>query len=96
MEFNTAQRKHSDPLTGNRATHPDSDISIIDPLSVDTAPLDTDIIGRIIAFENDEFDSEEEVVSLFQDLYDTGILDTLQGSYQRMFLSLLNADLIVL
>lgn len=85
--------QHNDPLS-DPTVHPDSDMHIIDPLA--TQPLDTDIIGRIIAFENDEMTSEQEVVSLFQDLYDTGILDSLQGTYQRMFASLVGANLITL
>lgn len=85
--------EHNDPLSDSDI-HPNGDIHIIDPLA--TQPLDTDIIGRIIAFENDEFTTEGEVVSLFQDLYDTGIIDTLQGSYGRMFMSLVHANLITL
>lgn len=52
-----------------------------------------DLVGSIMAFENDELDFEE-VVDLFQYLLDTGMIFTLQGHYQRIAKSLLDEGLI--
>ena len=41
------------------------------------------IAGQIIAFENGELPNEE-VFALFQFLLDSGMIYSLQGSYQRM------------
>lgn len=45
--------------------------------------LDGDIVGQIMAFESGELDNEE-VFALFQFLLDSGMIYSLQGSYQRM------------
>ena len=49
-----------------------------------------DVTGKIIAFEQGEL-SNEEVYSLFQFLLDSGMIYSLQGSYQRMAEDLLMA-----
>ena len=41
-----------------------------------------DLAARIMDFESGQLD-EEQVVDLFQDLVDTGLAWTLQGSYGR-------------
>jgi len=53
----------------------------------------TDIVGKIIAFEQGELNNEE-VYSLFQFLLDSGMIHSLQGSYQRMAEELLLAGMI--
>ena len=53
----------------------------------------TDIVGKIMAFEQGELDNEE-VYSLFQFLLDSGMIHSLQGSYQRMAEELLLAGVI--
>jgi hypothetical protein len=53
----------------------------------------TDIVGKIMAFEQGELDNEE-VYSLFQFLLDSGMIHSLQGSYQRMAEELLLAGMI--
>ena len=53
----------------------------------------TDIVGKIMAFEQGELDNEE-VYSLFQFLLDSGMIHSLQGSYQRMAEELLLAGII--
>ena len=53
----------------------------------------TDIVGKIIAFEQGELDNEE-VYTLFQFLLDSGMIHSLQGSYQRMAEELLLAGVI--
>ena len=53
----------------------------------------TDIVGKIMAFEEGELDNEE-VYSLFQFLLDSGMIHSLQGSYQRMAEELLLAGVI--
>ena len=49
-----------------------------------------DIVGKIMAFENGEMENEE-VFALFQFLLDSGMIHSLQGSYQRMAEELLLA-----
>ncbi len=49
-----------------------------------------DIVGKIIEFENGEMESEE-VFAFFQFLLDSGMIHSLQGSYQRMAEELLLA-----
>tara|TARA_A100001515_G_scaffold32386_1_gene25323 strand:- start:639 stop:836 length:198 start_codon:yes stop_codon:yes gene_type:complete len=53
----------------------------------------TDIIGTIMAFEQGELENEE-VYRLFQFLLDSGMIHSLQGSYQRMAEELLLAGVI--
>ena len=53
----------------------------------------TDIVGKIMAFEQGELDNEE-VHDLFQFLLDSGMIHSLQGSYQRMAEELLLAGVI--
>lgn len=49
-------------------------------------------IAKIIAFENGELD-ERETIDLFQELIDTGIAWSLQGSYGRVAARLIDAGL---
>ena len=49
-----------------------------------------DVIGEIIAYENGDL-SEEEMLTLFQYLIDTGLAWTLQGSYGRQAKALIDA-----
>ena len=53
----------------------------------------TDIVGKIAAFEQGEL-TNEEVYGLFQFLLDSGMIHSLQGSYQRMADDLLLAGAI--
>ena len=48
------------------------------------------MISDIIAYENGEMD-EEEVISFFQELVDTGMVWVLQGHYGRTAQALLDA-----
>jgi len=52
-----------------------------------------DIAGQIIAYENGELPNED-VYALFQFLLDSGMIHSLQGSYQRMAEDLLLAGVI--
>ena len=49
-----------------------------------------DVVGQIMAFEQGELENEE-VFALFQFLLDSGMIHSLQGSYQRMAEELLLA-----
>ena len=49
-----------------------------------------DVVGKIMSFEEGELDNEE-VFALFQFLLDSGMIYSLQGSYQRMAEDLLLA-----
>ena len=42
-----------------------------------------DIVGKIMAFENGEMQNDE-MFAFFQFLLDSGMIHSLQGSYQRM------------
>ena len=53
------------------------------------------IAGQIMAFESGELQNEE-VYALFQFLLDSGMIYSLQGSYQRMAEDLLLAEKIQL
>lgn len=52
-----------------------------------------DVVGAILAFEDGKLD-EDEVVELFQVLVSTGMIGSLQGSYQRMAGDLIRAGLV--
>jgi hypothetical protein len=56
-------------------------------LSAASQPYDT--TGNIIAYESGELD-DEEIVTLFQHLIDTGLAWKLQGSYGRTAQNLIN------
>ena len=49
-----------------------------------------DLVGKIIDFESGLMD-QEEVISFFQELIDTGMAWTLQGSYGRTAAALIKA-----
>ena len=49
------------------------------------------ITTQLIKYEDGEL-THEEIVCLFQELLDTGMIDSLQGSYHRMALILWNND----
>ena len=49
-----------------------------------------DVVGKIMSFEEGELENEE-VFALFQFLLDSGMIYSLQGSYQRMAEDLLLA-----
>lgn len=51
------------------------------------------LTDKIIKYEQDDMISEE-IIELFQDLMNTGIIYNLQGSYQRVANKLLLAGLI--
>jgi len=51
------------------------------------------IAGQLIAYESGEME-EPEVIALFQFLLDSGMIDHLQGSYQRMAQQLIDAGLV--
>lgn len=50
-------------------------------------------VSKIIAWENGEM-SEEDEITFFQELVDTGAAWTLQGMYGRRAMQLINAGLI--
>lgn len=52
-----------------------------------------DTVQKIIEFESGEL-SMEETVNLFQELINTGVIFSLQGSYQRAAQQLIDAGLV--
>jgi phage antirepressor YoqD-like protein len=52
-----------------------------------------DTVGQIMAYENGEME-ESEMIAFFQFLLDSGMIYSLQGSYQRTAQQLINAGLI--
>lgn len=53
----------------------------------------SDIVNKIIAYEEGEMD-EEQVIAFFQELVDDGTVWKLQGSYGRMAANLISAGLV--
>jgi hypothetical protein len=53
-----------------------------------------DMLGAIMDYENGEL-SEEGVIDLFQELVDTGLAWSLQGSYGRTAASLIEAGYVM-
>jgi hypothetical protein len=51
------------------------------------------IVDRIIAFEDGELGADE-IVALFQDLLDSGMVWSLQGSYHRTLRHLIDVGLV--
>lgn len=51
------------------------------------------LINDIIAFEQGDLD-DEQIINLFQQLVDTGLAWTLQGSYGRMAAALISDGLV--
>jgi len=45
--------------------------------------MSTDLVGKIMDYEDGSM-SEEEMIEFFQELIDSGLAWTLQGSYGRM------------
>jgi len=52
-----------------------------------------DIVTKIINYEEGNM-TEDEVINFFQELKDSGTINGLQGSYQRMARNLFEAGLI--
>jgi hypothetical protein len=57
------------------------------------AVMANDFIGGIIAFESGELD-EDGIITLFQQLVDSGVAWQLQGSYGRMAQALIEEGLV--
>ena len=55
----------------------------------------SDVVDKIIAFENNEL-GDEETISLFQELIDSGQVWHMQGAYGRSAVRLVNAGLCTL
>lgn len=55
--------------------------------------LDSDLLFR---YELEGLDTDEEVITLFQQIYDTQAYKWLQGHYGRMLQQLIDEDLIQL
>lgn len=56
--------------------------------------MSNDFINGIIAFESGELD-EDGIITLFQQLVDSGVAWQLQGSYGRMAQALIEEGLVV-
>ena len=52
-----------------------------------------DTVSQIMAYENGEME-QSEMIAFFQFLLDSGMIYSLQGSYQRTAQQLINAGLI--
>lgn len=54
----------------------------------------SDLIEQLMAYEQGDL-SENETLNLFQELVDTGLAWSLQGSYGRTAAALIKADLVL-
>ena len=52
-----------------------------------------DLVSKIIQYEEEGFDTEEELIEFFQELIDSGLAWSLQGSYGRAARDLIDAGL---
>ena len=50
-------------------------------------------LDKIIAYENGDLEDAEETVEFFQEIIDSGLVWQLQGHYQRVAISLIEAKL---
>lgn len=51
----------------------------------------SNVVSRLMDYEDGIMEDEEDVLDLFQDLVDTGLAWQLQGSYGRTAAALINA-----
>jgi len=49
---------------------------------------ENDMVGKIIAYESGEM-SEDQTIEFFQELYNSGLWQSLQGHYHRVMNSLI-------
>ena len=56
--------------------------------------MTNDIISKIMDFESGEMSGTEQIVVLFQELGDSGMIFSLQGHYHRLFNQLAEAGLV--
>mgnify|MGYP003633889111 CR=1 FL=1 len=64
------------------------------PNTTTTTAPEFDAVGFIISYEADDIDTEEDLIEGFQGLRDAGLLNALQGHYQRTAADLLEAGLL--
>ena len=53
--------------------------------------MNRDLIDIIIRYENNEIETKEEIIALFQELIDAGVVWQLQGHYGRTAIALIEA-----
>lgn len=53
--------------------------------------MNRDLIDMIIRYENNEIETKEEIIALFQELIDAGVVWQLQGHYGRTAIALIEA-----
>lgn len=56
--------------------------------------MSSDLLSKIIDYESGMMDTKEELLGFFQELVDTGLAWSLQGSYGRTAQALLEEGLI--
>ena len=52
-----------------------------------------DLVSKIMDYEDGQMD-DDEVIAFFQELIDTGVINSLQGSYQRQAQNLIRQGLV--
>ena len=53
--------------------------------------LNRHLVDMIIKYENNELETEEDIIALFQELIDAGVVWQLQGHYGRTAIALIEA-----
>ena len=49
------------------------------------------LVDMLIKYENNELETEEDIIALFQELIDAGVVWQLQGHYRRTAIALIKA-----
>jgi len=52
------------------------------------------MLDKIMAYEQDEMEDEDEVIAFFQELVDSGLAWSLQGHYGRTAVAMIDAGLV--
>ena len=64
------------------------------PFLSEKKKMTNDIVNKIMDFESGDMTETAQIVDLFQELGDTGVIYGLQGHYHRLFNNLVDSGLV--